>query len=93
MLRSTRLTVTILLPTMLAACGAQQPVIEGNAMVEADLFDPVKNTTTEAMCGNPGDRAHAIGRIADGPNEEGDADYVYEVASDIAKKGCPKPKS
>ncbi|WP_203309618.1 hypothetical protein [Sphingomonas beigongshangi] len=86
----------LLTPIAIAMAGCDQrttgPEETANS-AEAATSDPVRNTTTEAMCGKPVDRANAIARIAEGPKEEGDPDYVYEVASAIAEKGCPNPSA
>lgn len=93
MARSTALFLLAPIALALAGCGqSAEDEQEGANTADAATPDPVKNTTTEAMCGNPSDRANAIARIAEGPKHEADPDYVYDVASDIAEKGCPKPK-
>lgn len=93
MRQSTRHTATVLLFATLSACGTKQPTSATmNSLAVSSAIDPVTDTTTEAMCADPAGRAHAIGRIAGDPKFSSDPDAVYEVASDIAKKGCPKPK-
>jgi hypothetical protein len=94
MRRSIRLAVTMLPVAALTACSTHQPAPDtnNNSAIAAGT-DPVTSTTTEAMCANAADRAHAIARIARDPIVNGDPDEVYDIAATIAEKGCPKPKS
>lgn len=92
MARATSLLRLAPIALALAGCGQRADDAEDAVnSTDAVTSDPVRNTTTEAMCGKPRDQAHAIGRIAEGPKDEADPDYVYEVAAEIAEKGCPKP--
>ncbi|MBB3874829.1 hypothetical protein [Sphingomonas aquatilis] len=92
MARATSLLLLVPIALVLAGCGRQSDEPQGDAnSAEVATPDPAKNTTTEAMCGDPKERADAISRVAEDPKVHDDPDYVYEVASDIAEKGCPKP--
>ena len=92
MARATLLLLLVPIALVLAGCGRQSDEPQGDAnSAEVATPDPAKNTTTEAMCGSADDRAHAIARVAREPEVNKDPDYVYEVAADIAEKGCPKP--
>ena len=42
------------------------------------------------MCGTAEDRALAISQAAEEPEINAAPDDVYEVATEIAKKSCPK---
>jgi uncharacterized lipoprotein YajG len=90
--RRCRLPIALLGASVLAACQAE-PTVAPNANATGPVQpDPVKRTTTEAMCGTPSDRAHAISRVAEDTRINSVPDEVYDVAADIAEKGCPPAK-
>ena len=85
--------VSIMLLLALAATGCDRPKAAepkpAPRMPGMNDQDAFTRRVVTAMCGQPAERALAISALAE-PSKDGDESQdVYDVASDVAKQGCP----
>lgn len=88
-----RLATAALVTLALMGCGqGKEPPAPAQAEA-SNGSDAFSNTIEEAMCGKPDQRASAISDIASNPEFSSQSQDVYDQATDIAGRGCPKPVS